>query len=543
MTTKIKFIDCTLRDGGYYNNWDFQPELVADYLNAMQAINIDFVEIGFRFSANEGFKGAHAFSTDEYVRSLQIPASLLDKIGVMVNGADLLPKDKTQEFHSFQKKILNRLFKDKADSPVTLVRIACHAHEFENCMPAVKWLKKKGYIVGINLMQIANFSDEEISLLASRTDINSVDILYFADSMGSLNPERTKGIVKALKIGWKGELGIHAHDNMGQAIANTVEAVGAGANWVDSTVTGMGRGPGNAQTEYLILTSLGNQKKSNPTKLFEVVRKYFKPLQNLCGWGTNPYYYLAGKFGIHPTFIQEMLADSRFSDEDIIAVIDQLKIEGGKNFNKNTLTNALNFYSGEPIGSWSPFDVIQGREVLILGAGPSITRHRNAIEAYIKKNKPFVIALNTQRILLDDLIDVRAACHPVRLMADFQEHLQLNHPLIAPASMLPEKLRHLLVGKKMLDYGIEINEGSFNFKDKYCSLSTPLVAGYALAIGCNGRASRILLAGFDGYGEGDSRTSEMNILFRNYDNSQNTPPIFSITPTQYQISVKSVYSL
>jgi 4-hydroxy 2-oxovalerate aldolase len=48
----MKLLDCTLRDGGYYNNWNFSPGLIKDYLDAMVSIQADFVEIGFRFINN-----------------------------------------------------------------------------------------------------------------------------------------------------------------------------------------------------------------------------------------------------------------------------------------------------------------------------------------------------------------------------------------------------------------------------------------------------------------------------------------------------------
>jgi 4-hydroxy 2-oxovalerate aldolase len=74
---KLNLIDCTLRDGGYYNDWDFEPELVQDYLLAMDALQIDFVEIGFRSLKNDGFKGGCAFSTDAFLSSLAIPPGLV----------------------------------------------------------------------------------------------------------------------------------------------------------------------------------------------------------------------------------------------------------------------------------------------------------------------------------------------------------------------------------------------------------------------------------------------------------------------------------
>ena len=82
-------LDCTLRDGGYYNNWDFETSLIEDYLQAMDSLKIDFVEIGFRTLKNNGFKGGVAYSTDSFLNSINIPPDQVDKIAVMINGSEI----------------------------------------------------------------------------------------------------------------------------------------------------------------------------------------------------------------------------------------------------------------------------------------------------------------------------------------------------------------------------------------------------------------------------------------------------------------------
>lgn len=539
----IKFIDCTLRDGGYYNNWDFSEELVLEYFQAMSALDVDFIEIGFRSTKNKGFKGGYAYSNDDFIQSINVPITLKHKIGVMINGSELLPTEQSQDKLSFQQTVLNKLFKNKKDSPVTLIRIACQASEFIDCLPAGAWLKSKGYLVGFNVMQIANCSENEIKQLAKAANTNSMDVLYFADSMGSLDISKTKKIIELFKQKWTGELGIHAHNNMGQAMANTIEAIKYGVTWLDSTVMGMGRGAGNVQTEYLIIALSEYKSKSNPTKLFELIRNYFKPLQNIYNWGINPYYFLAGKFGIHPIFIQEMLADVRYNDEDIIAAINYLITVGSSQFDTNLLNASRNFYIGEPKGSWNPFKLIKGRDVLILGSGPGGILYKKPIEIYIKKNKPFVIGLNLQRNINRDLIDVHAACHPIRLLADCSEHLKLPQPLIAPLSMLPKHLKNELVDKELLDFGIEIKHGKFELHDFFCTLPAPMVFSYALAIASCGKSNRILLAGFDGYSANDPRNNEMNQLIKDYQKMPNASLIVSITPTKYEIASQSIFAL
>lgn len=535
--TKIKVLDCTLRDGGYYNNWDFDVELINEYLQTMFALGVDYVELGFRTLSNKGFKGGCAFTTEDYVNSFKVPSAI--KLGVMINASELLlPEDK-------QTIVLQQLFPvPAANSKIKLVRIACHVHEFSAALPASTWLKKRGFIVGFNLMQVADRSQEEIEALSLEAKKWSLDVLYFADSMGNMNPDHTTQIIKWFRAHWDGAMGIHCHDNMGLALQNTLRAMDEGVTWLDATVTGMGRGPGNAKTEYLAL-ELEERGHLNPniTPLMSLIRKYFQPMQQQFGWGANTFYYLAGKYGIHPTYIQEMLVDSRYNEEDILAVIEHLRVEGGKKFNAHTLDAARHFYKGNPRGNWHPANILDGREVLILGSGPGVADHRIALERYIRKAQPYVIALNTQSMLSAELIDVRIACHPVRLLADCVEHTRLPQPLITPASMLPEDVIESLKGKELLDYGLGVQNDTFVFADNYCTLPTSLVIAYALAVANSGRSRRILLAGFDGYSADDPRYTEMQTLLTSYISVEKHVKLCSVTPTRYNLPTQSVYGI
>jgi len=537
----IKLLDCTLRDGGYYNNWDFSSDLIKDYLEAMVSIQADYVEIGFRFISNNDFKGGCAFSTDSYINSLNIPYALKDKIGVMVNGSDILSQGNSK---NNVHEVLKELFAPKKQSPVSLVRIACHINEFEHCLSAVIWLKDQGYKVGFNLMQINNANEEKIAELLKLANTYPIDVLYFADSMGSLNAKQVTTIVDTFKNNWNGAIGIHAHDSMGNAIKNSIQAVNDGVSWVDCTVTGMGRGPGNAQTEYLSI-ELDDYRNLNTskTKLLKLIRNHFRSLKEQYGWGINPYYYLAGKYNIHPTYIQKMINDTRYNEEDIVSVIDYLKEQGGGKFNPDVLETARHFYSDETKGTWEPEKVIKNNNVLIIGAGPSTARHRKVIESYVRKYNPFVIALNTQKSINEDLINARAACHPVRILADCNEYLNLAQPLIAPASMLSENIKQKLPQEKIFDFDIRINAESFKFNSNNCVVPSLLVLSYALAIATSGKAKKILLAGFDGYGADDPRRKEVDNIFNLYRKAKGSVDFLSITETQYEIPVKSIYGL
>lgn len=532
----IKLLDCTLRDGGYYNNWDFDKDMVEKYLKAMSEVSVDYVELGLRGFSKEGFKGASAFTTDNYLKSLVIPQNI--KVGVMINASDILSYDAGIE------EAMKKLFSPAKESPVNLVRIACHVHEFERALTASIWLKEQGYEVGYNLMQVADRSMSEISNLAFLATQYPIDVLYFADSLGSLDSDKTLKIVQEIRKNWKGPMGIHTHDNMGLALNNSIQAINEGVTWIDGTVTGMGRGPGNSKTEYLVVELEKFRDKSiNITPLLKIINEHFYPMQKKYGWGTNTYYYLAGRYGIHPTYIQEMINDSRYDENDILSVIEYLKLNGGKKYNIDNLEAAKRFYNGNPTGKWSPLKEISKREVLILGTGPGLKKHKDAIEGYIRAARPYVIALNTQDFIQPELIDIRAACHPVRLMADYKTHAKLPQPLAIPYSMVDEKIKKAFNNKEIKDYGISCESETFNFYDNYCIVPKTLVIAYALSIATSGQASHILLAGFDGYDADDSRNIEMEELISLYSSSKGSCPITAITPSRYQINKQSVYQM
>jgi len=533
-------LDCTLRDGGYYNSWDFSPALVSDYLAAVQAAGVDIVELGFRFLKNDGYKGPCAYTTDAYLKSLDVPSDLT--VAVMVNGSDLCT-----EIGCIPA--LERLFPATAgDSPVDVVRLACHFRELSQVLPGVAWLHKRGYRVGLNLMQIADRSQAEVEELGKMASATATEVLYFADSMGSMTPEDATRIIGWLRTHWNGPLGIHAHDNMGLALSNTLAAQRAGVRWLDATVTGMGRGPGNTRSEDLVIEAESFRgPRANLVPLMALIHTKLGPMKAKYGWGTNPYYHLAGKYGLHPTYIQSMLDDTRYSEEDVLAVIEHLVHTGGKSFSLDALTDARIAQQKEAAitqdakGSWSPAEAMAGREVLLLGTGPGASQHRDALEHYIRRAAPLVLSLNTDTPIAPELIDFRLACHPLRILADAETHARQDQPLITPKAMISEGLRAALTDKTVLDYGLDIVPDRFEFHAKHCVAPAPLVLAYALAVVTSGQATRVLMAGFDGYPAGDLRNAETEAVLEAFRTHADGKRLLAVTPTCHRLLTASIY--
>jgi len=538
MKNDIVNIDCTLRDGGYYTNWDFSDEFVRNYLIALSVAKVNYVELGFRLLENKGFKGAYAFCIDDFLNNLDIPAGI--NLAIMINADDLISDN---QLNSETLKLLVPL--DSKKSKVDLLRIACTFDDFEIIAPAFKILKQKGYKTAVNIMQISKLRENQFKKIAIISAENDIDIIYLADSFGSLMPDDIVDIVKFIKESWSGQIGFHAHDNKGFALINTLKAIENGIVWVDSTINGMGRGAGNTKTEELIL-SLDRYKKdkSNLIPLIKMINNDFTQLKQKYLWGTNAYYFMAADCSIHPTYIQTILSDGRFKEDDILSVINYLECEDSTKFISHKLETSKNFYHGKPIGTFSPITILKDKDVLIIGSSKNLDLHRKALEDFIRKQKPIVIALNACSQIDDSLIDYRIACNPMRLMADLDIYLGLTQPLITPLSMLPKSLSRKLKGKKVLDYGIGISMDGFEFNKSYGIIPNQLVFAYVLSFIASGKAHKVFLSGFEGYGLGDIRNTEINELIDKFKQKANNLRLIAITPSQYSGLEKiSIYGI
>ncbi len=533
---KINILDCTLRDGGYYNNWDFSKDLVNDYLKAVSDSGIRNVEIGFRSLKENKFNGPNFFTTDNYINILKIPKNL--NVGVMINVSELITLKPNYE------KILGKIFKNKNKSKVKFVRLATHFTEIEEVVKICKILKSKGYFIAVNLMQITEQSKESIINASKKMQQAKPDVLYFADSLGAMGTSDVFTYVKSLRTHWKGELGIHAHNNLGKAISNSVAAIKNGVTWIDSTVTGMGRGPGNSETEYLLIEMAKlSKERFNLLPITKIIKKYFEPLKLRYKWGPNTFYYLAGKHGIHPTYIQEMLS-IKMDDIEILEAINHLKDDGGgTKYDVNLVKSEFQKPIKLTKGKWSPKNKINNKNVILVSSGPRFTEYKKEIEKYIIENKPFVIALNTSVKINKKFIDLYVACNPLKLLADADLYKSIKSPLALPASLLSEKLKKKFKKIKILDFGIGLKNNSFKFFNQCSYIPKLYTVAYALSIAASGRAKKILLAGFDGYERTDRRQKMVDEIFSTYSSSQGSRPIIAVTPSSHNIEKKSIYTL
>ncbi len=535
----MNILDCTLRDGGYYNNWDFSPAVVEAYLNAVSSAKIDFVELGLRNFPKQGFLGAYAYTTEAHINSLALPDG--PTYGVMVDAKTILSSELSIE------DAVNVLFVPASQSKIGLVRVAAHFGEVEESGPIVNQLKAMGYIVGYNLMQAGGKPADIIADKARQaTEWGTLDVLYFADSLGNMDSGEVERIVKALRTEWSGPLGIHTHNNMGKGLDNTLAAKGLGVTWLDSTITGMGRGAGNTQTESLLaVLDKEGHATYQPKAVYELVIRHFEPMQKQYGWGSNLLYFLGAQSDVHPTYIQNLLTNTHYGTDEIVGAIDYLsKLDSTTSYNGAILNTALSFNTSNGVvsGTDAVYSLFDHKNVLIVTNGPSVDKYASAIELYIRENNPVVISINIAESISTSLVDYYVISHNSKFLSDASHYQKLDKPIILPKHLFTKDELSTLSTNVLLDYGLTIKEGELLPNNTHATIPFDITSAYLLTALLNSNVNSICTVGFDGYDKSDPRQQEMISILELYNQVESSCDVVSLTPTTYPMTKGSIYA-
>ena len=310
---QYKILDCTLRDGGYYTNWNFENNTVRSLVKALDSVGVDIIELGYK-SPKQG--GPYRKCNDGFISSI-IDFEVNADLAFMIDVKDYINNDIIDE--SLLMDII------KPSSIFKICRVAAKIDEIQHIPKLVEILKSLGYEVICNLMAVSICTPTSIKEYVNVTSKLNLKAIYIADSYGALYPDDVAIMFKKYKLS-----GIHTHDNMGLAFANCLSAISNGATYIDGTLTGMGRGVGNVTTEQLLIN-----KGDINNELLSVIITFTKMKQHY-GWGTNAIYHTAGKHHIHPLYMQD-LNQSNLGPNQLIDVISSLK--GQLTYNDSVLKN------------------------------------------------------------------------------------------------------------------------------------------------------------------------------------------------------------
>ena len=286
----LRIVDPTLRDGGLVNDFHFTDDFVRALYRANLAAGVDYMEVGYRASKkmfNPADFGPWKFSDDEKIlATIGEPAPAI-KLSVMADAGRC----------DFETDI-----RPRSESPVTLVRVATYLHQMSIALEMIEDAKSKGYEVSCNIMAISAVQEADLRNALDALAKSPVDTVYIVDSFGALYPDDTRRLMDIYldTVGAAGKgIGMHAHNNQQLAFANTILAAEAGADWLDATYDGMGRGAGNCPMERLVGFIRNPKYKLRPVIDFAGLEMESLRAAGTV-WGPSLAYLLTGQFNQHP---------------------------------------------------------------------------------------------------------------------------------------------------------------------------------------------------------------------------------------------------
>jgi 4-hydroxy 2-oxovalerate aldolase len=352
---KLQLLDCTLRDGGYYNNWNYNAATLDAYFTAMEQLPVDIVEIGYRSTRSDQYLG-ELFYTPPYI--LEKAASLMPHTqkAIMLDEKDTLPGELTALMQPCKNYI-------------QLVRIALAPHKLANGLALAARLKDMGYAVAFNIMYASSWQ-HDLHFLRQLEQLEHIDYLYLVDSLGAMFPAQLAALLQQVQSVTDIPLGFHGHNNLELALINTLTAIDNGCVLADATMEGMGRGAGNLKTE-LLLTVL-SERFSRPVDFdaLAALTESFRQLHTRYKWGTNLAYMLAGKYSIPQQEVMLQMNKRRYAIGNIIQRLSRFL--PGKTEQANGLGQPLH---QEPAAA----------EVFITGGGATVTEQFTAFEKLVQQ--------------------------------------------------------------------------------------------------------------------------------------------------------------
>jgi len=310
---EIKVLDCTIRDGGLMNDHRFTDETVRAVYDACVAAGIDYMEIGYKNSKRQFGRDAHGpwkFCDEEDLRRVvgDNPTEL--KLSAMADA----------EKSDYKEDII-----PKSESVLDLIRVATYIHQIPVAIDMINDAHEKGYEVTVNVMAASTVHeddlDEGLRLLAQ----TPVSTIYLVDSFGSFYSEEIDALMKKYLKACEGtdiQVGIHTHNNQQLAYANTIEAIVKGANRLDATMSGLGRGAGNCPLELLVGFLKNPKYRLRP--ILECIERTVEPLRSTMHWGFDLSYMITGLLNQHPRAAMAYLDKPAAERESIVDFYDEI---------------------------------------------------------------------------------------------------------------------------------------------------------------------------------------------------------------------------
>ena len=528
-----KILDCTLRDGGYVNNWEFRENEASNIIRALLQAKIDLVECGY-LSQNSGedkdstlFPSVKALEfflqrsgfgeeKERFVCMINLGEMPLEELPLYVEGESLLWG----------------------------IRLAFHKDKIEEAFDASRQIQEKGYRLFVQPMVIESYTDKEVVDLLELFNNIAPYAVYIVDSFGSMLKEDFKRIYHLFhhNLSLDSVLGYHAHNNLQLAYGNGIEFMDMCQDHdrtaiLDSSVFGMGRGAGNLNTE--LLADFSNQTHHSDYEiepLLEVIDDCLEFIHREHYWGFSVAHFLSARHGCHPSYATFYTAKKNLAVTSINKLLGSIQSERKDNFDSDYAEQCYIEFKAS-ISFKENFDshIWEEREILLVASGNSVVREKKRLLEFISFHKPSVVAVNHMPDIFSDYLFFSNQ----KRYNEFAKQIDESRLILTSnVRCLPEHKGCMVVGYERLVNGLSTHSDN--------------AAVLLLSLAVEQGVSVVNLAGLDGYDstqENFSYRESARVLDVDYMNHQNEViaqsmeelshkvRMFFVTPSRFQTNL------
>ena len=384
----MMLLDCTLRDGGYVNDWKWGFHSARAIIQALVKAKVDVVEVGF-------LRNVDGYDPD---------ISVCNRIEELNN---LLPDTPGHTIFSGMAMRSNydiTKLSPYSGSGIEMIRITAHDYDIEEGMDFAREVKEKGYKLSINPINIMGYSDERILWIIDQ--VNKIQPYQFSivDTFGSMKRRDLDRIVSLVdnNLDRNIRVALHLHENMSLSCSLAQLFVDKHLNRpvaIDGSLMGMGRIPGNLPIE-LIADYLNEyaDKTYDIDYLMDAIQDYIAPIKGTMKWGYTPAYFLSARFNLHRNYAEHYLKKGDLTNKDINHILSRIDNSKKTAFDKDYADKLYEEYQNHKIDDGDVIErlkkTLENKHILVVAPGASIKTKQDIVDSFIKVEKPIIIAVN-----------------------------------------------------------------------------------------------------------------------------------------------------
>lgn len=397
MNGKIKILDCTLRDGGYVNDWNFGEKAITSIVSSLREAEIDLIEVGYLSQ----YTNATSDEKRKTVQGKTIFTSLEQVNGLLQE----MPDGHYACMINYGEYDVETLPSYEGQG-IRILRIAFHREDMQNALRYCEQIREKGYEVFVQPMSTMDYTEEELNLLIARCNAFSPAAVYIVDSFGFMQQTDVRRMFTTYNelLAKDIAIGFHSHNNLQLSFPNSQEIIRLSderAVIIDSSVFGMGRGAGNLCTELLVKYLNEQQDKHyHLVPILEIIDNELNPIFIHSPWGYSLPYYAASVNKCHPNYATWLQNKQTLGVRQLNLILSRIPEEKRRRFDRQLVEQLYMEYQGIEIDDENTIqylrNLLEEHQVLLLAPGKTIHTYKTDILDYIDKYRPVVFSINFQ---------------------------------------------------------------------------------------------------------------------------------------------------